>query len=226
MNLRRMAGGAALTATAALTLAACGGGSGSGSAEQGGESSSMSSSSMASSSMPSSSSAEAGVTTASDVYGPACGQVPTEGEGSVSGMIDDPVATAASNNPLLDKLEAAVKAAGLVDTLNSAEAVTVFAPYDKAFEALGKEKFQQLAGQPEKLASILQLHVVPKRMDAEGLAKAGEVQTLNKSASPLAIEGSGQDITVNGNKVLCGNVPTANATVFVIDKVMTPGQSS
>lgn len=213
--------GVGLAVTAALTLAACGSSGGESGEQGGGQSSSMQQPTQA----PASSAGKAGgggVTTADDVYGPACGQVPTSGEGSVGGMIDDPVATAASNNPLLGKLEAAVKAAGLVDTLNSAQNLTVFAPYDKAFDALGEQKFKELAGMPDKLGSILKYHVVPQRMDAKGLAEAGEVQSLNKSAAPLKIEGSGQDITVNGNKVLCGNIPTANATVFVIDKVMTP----
>ena len=68
-------------------------------------------------------------------FGPGCAGVPTEGEGSVEGMADDPVATAASNNPLLKTLVAAVTEAGLVDTLNSAENLTVFAPTDDAFAA-------------------------------------------------------------------------------------------
>ena len=99
--------------------------------------------------------------------------------------------------------------------------ITVFAPYDEAFKALGQEKFKQLASMPDKLGSILKYHVVGKRLDAQAIAQQDSLKTLN--GSELTIEGSGQDFTVNGNKVLCGNVPTANATVFVIDKVMVPG---
>lgn len=74
-------------------------------------------------------SAGQGVTQISDIYGPACAQVPTSGEGSAQGMVDDPVGTAASNNPLLSTLTQAVTAAGLVDTLNDPSAsYTVFAP--------------------------------------------------------------------------------------------------
>lgn len=183
----------------------------------------MAPSSSAMSSAPSSSMAAGdGVTTADDVYGPGCSQVPTDGEGSVQGMIDDPVATAAGNNPLLNKLEAAVKATDLVDTLNSQEAITVFAPADPAFDALG-DQFNQLAENPDELAPILQYHVVGQRYDREGLIEAGTVETLNTEAGPLKIEGEGENMTVNGAKVLCGNVPTANATVFVIDTVLTPG---
>ncbi|MFD5641437.1 fasciclin domain-containing protein, partial [Streptomyces anulatus] len=61
-------------------------------------------------------------------YGPACSSVPKEGAGSLEGMAKDPVATAASNNPELSTLVSAVKKAGLVDTLNNAKDITVFAP--------------------------------------------------------------------------------------------------
>jgi uncharacterized surface protein with fasciclin (FAS1) repeats len=164
-----------------------------------------------------------GVTTATDVFGPACGQVPTEGPGSVGGMIDDPVATAAGNNPLLKKLVAAVTAANLGDTLNSAQAITVFAPADAAFDELGAGKFAALAKDPATLAPILKYHVVGKRYDAGGLVAAGTVPTLDSAGGDLRIGGTADAPTVNGNPVLCGNIPTKNATVFVIGKVLTPG---
>jgi uncharacterized surface protein with fasciclin (FAS1) repeats len=138
-------------------------------------------------------------------------------------MGPQPVASAASTNPLLTKLVAAVKAASLVDPLNSAPAVTVFAPADDAFKALGDQAFNELAKDPAKLAPILKYHVATKRYDAKGLAAAGTIDTLNTDGGPLKIEGSGDNITVNGNPILCGNIPTKNATVFVIGKVLTPG---
>ncbi|WP_246257556.1 fasciclin domain-containing protein [Amycolatopsis anabasis] len=166
-----------------------------------------------------------GVTTAKDVFGPACSQVPTSGEGSVAGMVDDPVATAASNNPLLTKLVTAVKAVpGLADTLNGQQAITVFAPADPAFDELGDAKFKELAAAPDKLAPILKYHVAPQRYDAKGLEAAGTVPNLDSAAGgDLKIEGTGDKLTVNGAPVLCGNIPTRNATVFVIGKVLMPG---
>ena len=62
-----------------------------------------------------------------DTFGEGCAAIPTDGKGSFDGMVTDPVATAASNNPLLKTLVAAVTEADLVDTLNSAPALTVFA---------------------------------------------------------------------------------------------------
>ncbi|PKW14599.1 fasciclin domain-containing protein [Saccharopolyspora spinosa] len=169
-----------------------------------------------------------GMTTAEDVFGPGCAQVPTDpsNQGSVQGMIDDPVGTAASNNPLLTKLTAAVKAAGLVDTLNDPNTqYTVFAPADPAFDAIPPDQLNAMLSDPaqkEKLSSVLTYHVVPKRMDAQSLSQAKTVDTVQ--GGKVTIEGSGQQLKVNGANVLCGNVPTANATVFVVDQVLMPQQ--
>ena len=73
-------------------------------------------------------------------FGAACSAVPKTGSGSFDGMSQDPVATAASNNPLLSTLVTAVKKAGLVDTLNSAEDITVFAPTNDAFAKIDKRR--------------------------------------------------------------------------------------
>ncbi|MER5262120.1 fasciclin domain-containing protein [Actinosynnema sp. NPDC002837] len=162
-----------------------------------------------------------GVTRTSDVFGAGCASLPADTEGSLDGMVDDPVATAASNNPLLTKLVAAVKAAGLVDTLNKGDAgYTVFAPYDPAFDALGADALNAVLADKAKLTTILTYHVVPQRMDRDGIVSSASLPTVQ--GGTLKVEGSGDNITVNGSKVLCGNIPTANATVFVIDKVMMP----
>lgn len=155
------------------------------------------------------------------LFGPACADVPTEGEGSVDGMADDPVATAASNNPLLTTLVSAVGEAGLVDTLNSEEALTVFAPTDEAFEKVPAETMDAAMADPEGLLTdVLTAHVVAGRVAPADLA--GEHDTLNAD-QPVTIEGSGEDFTVNGSAaVVCGNVQTANATVYLIDEVLLP----
>ena len=212
--------GIGVAAVAALSLTAC---SGSDTASSGSSTSSVTPPAPATSSGMASGAGN-GVTTNADVFGPACAQLPQgAAPGSLDSMGPQPVASAASTNPLLTKLVAAVKATNLVDTLNSQEAITVFAPADPAFAALGDAKFAELAGKPAELAPILQYHVVGKRYDATGLAAAGSVDTLNTAGGPVKIEGSGENLTINGAKVLCGNIPTKNATVFVIDKVLTPG---
>jgi uncharacterized surface protein with fasciclin (FAS1) repeats len=213
--------GIGLTAAAALVLTAC---SGNDTASSGASGSSAPAPAPMSSSAAPAGGAAGGVTTNADVFGPACSQLPQgNSPGSLDSMGPQPVASAASTNPLLTKLVAAVKATNLVDTLNSQPAITVFAPADPAFAALGDAKFAELAGKPAELAPILQYHVVGKRYDAKGLAAAGSLDSLNTAGGPLKIEGTGDTMTVNGAKILCGNIPTKNATVFVIDKVLTPG---
>ena len=167
---------------------------------------------------------DAGVST----FGPACDQVPTTGAGSFNGMVNDPVATAASNNPLLQTLVAAVGAVdGLGDTLNSQPALTVFAPFEGAFAEIDEADLQGLIEEAQQKAdksalySILAHHVLPANNDPD--AVVGEQDTL--AGDSLTIEGDTSGMTVSDGtvtaNVLCGNIPTANATVYVIDKVLT-----
>lgn len=156
------------------------------------------------------------------VFGPACDAVPQDGDGSFDGMVQDPVATAASNNPLLGTLVTAVGEAGLVDTLNDAEALTVFAPTDDAFGAIPEEDLNAVLADKETLTAILTHHVIGEQLDPE--AVVGEQDTLN--GDTLTINGDTDGMTVeNGDtpaNVLCGNIPTANATVYVVDAVLMP----
>jgi uncharacterized surface protein with fasciclin (FAS1) repeats len=166
---------------------------------------------------------------AGNLVGPGCAdyakQVP-EGSGSVAGMAQDPVATAASNNPLLKTLTAAVSGklnadVNLVDTLNGGE-FTVFAPVDDAFAKLPKKTVETL-GKPagaETLTSVLTYHVVAGQLGPDEIA--GEHKTVN--GAKLTVEGSGDAITVGKDKakVICGGVKTANATVYLIDTVLMP----
>lgn len=151
-------------------------------------------------------------------FGPGCAGVPTEGEGSVEGMANDPVATAASNNPLLTTLVKAVTAADLVDTLNSAEALTVFAPTDDAFAKIPAADLDALLADKDALTKVLTHHVVEGKLAPEDVA--GEHETL--AGDTITVEGSGEEFTVGEAAVVCGNVDTANAKVYVIDSVLMP----
>jgi uncharacterized surface protein with fasciclin (FAS1) repeats len=201
-----------------LTLAACGGteATPAGQSTSSAPSMSASSSPMASPSTSPSMSAS----TADAPFGAACSAVPKTGKGSFDGMSADPVATAASNNPLLSTLVTAVKQAGLVDTLNNAENITVFAPTNDAFAKIDKKTLTKVLADKKMLTAILTEHVVAEKLTPETLA--GEHDTLNPEQG-VTVEGSGEDFTVNGDaKVLCGNVQTANATVYIIDTVLLP----
>jgi uncharacterized surface protein with fasciclin (FAS1) repeats len=153
-------------------------------------------------------------------FGDACSAVPADGAGSFDGMAQDPVATAASNNPVLSTLVSAVTKADLIDTLNNAEDITVFAPTNDAFAALDQTTLDAAMADPKGLLTdVLQNHVVAGRLSPEDLA--GEHETLG--GGTITVEGSGEDFTVDGSaKVVCGNVQTANATVYIIDSVLVP----
>ncbi len=205
----RTLGIAALALTASMSLAACG-------SED--DTSSTASDDTTSSTTPSESPTESEPAMADGPFGPGCAAVPTEGPGSVEGMSDDPVATAASNNPLLTTLTAAVTEAGLVDTLNSADGITVFAPTDDAFAKIPEKDLNALLADKDALTTVLTHHVVGEQLSPEDVA--GEHETL--AGDMITVEGSGEDFTAEGAAVICGNVPTANATVYVIDSVMMP----
>jgi uncharacterized surface protein with fasciclin (FAS1) repeats len=204
--------------TLAITLSACGSDDSAGSSASAdtGSSSSESSEATESSAMPAT----------DEPFGAGCSAVPTEGEGSFTGMTDDPVATAASNNPALSTLVQAVTAANLGDTLNTTDDITVLAPANPAFEAVPADALNALLADTAALTTVLTHHVIPGRLTPEELA--GTHTTLNNDE--VTIEGSGEDFTIamDGTvvgmeaTVICGNVQTANATVYIIDQVLKP----
>ncbi len=152
-------------------------------------------------------------------FGPACGSVPTEGAGSFDGMAKDPAATAASNNPLLSTLVTAVKAAGLVDTLNGDGPFTIFAPTNDAFAKIPADQLNAILADKEMLTKILTYHVVAgTQYDAAGLGGAGNLDSVEGEQLSFGADGT----TVNDAKVLCSDVMTANATVHIIDTVLLP----
>ena len=210
MSFARRSTIAAFALALPLSLAACG--------NSGSDDAAASSTSSA----PSSSSSSSSSTTedmAGKPFGAGCAAVPADGKGSFSGMATDPVATAASNNPVLSTLVTAVTEAGLGETLNSAKDITVFAPSNDAFAAVPKATMDAAMKDPKGLLTkVLTNHVVPGKLTPETLA--GEHKTLG--GGTITVEGSGEDFTVGKAKVICGNVQTANATVYIIDGVLLP----
>ncbi|NPC97146.1 fasciclin domain-containing protein [Nocardioides sp. zg-DK7169] len=156
----------------------------------------------------------------SEVFGAACSAVPTEGKGSLDAMATEPVANAAASNPLLSTLTAAVTEADLVDALNSAEDITVFAPTNEAFAAIPKKDLNAVLANKKLLTKILTHHVVTEEVEPDELN--GTFETLN--GDKLKVTGSGEEFSVGDEKaaVLCGNIDTANAKVYLIDTVLMP----
>ena len=223
-NTNRTFAALGLIAVAGLGLSACGGSGetaapGAASEETNGPDS-MTTESMA----PEDSGTDMGDPMA-NLVGPGCAdyaaQVP-DGAGSVEGMAADPVAVAASNNPILTQLTAAVSGklnpdVDLVDTLNSGE-FTVFAPVDAAFEEIPAETVDTLKSDADLLTSILTYHVVEGQLAPEDIA--GKHATVQGGS--VEVTGSGDELMVNDAVVVCGGVQTANATVYLSDSVLMP----
>jgi len=208
----------------ALSTAACGGGT-SQTASAGASASSSSVAPSMSSTPMSSPAAGASDAAMSAPVGPGCADyakaVPS-GAGSVDGMAKDPVAVAASNNPLLTTLVAAVSGklnpkVNLVDTLNGGE-FTVFAPVDSAFKKVDAKTLATLKTNSDLLTKVLTYHVVAGQISPDKIV--GAQKTVE--GSTVTVAGTPDNLTVNGNHVLCGGVHTANATVYLIDGVLTP----
>jgi uncharacterized surface protein with fasciclin (FAS1) repeats len=153
-------------------------------------------------------------------FGPACAKIPATGAGSRSGMASLPVVIAASHNPLLTDLAHAADIAGLTSTLNSASAVTVFAPDNLAFRALGKGNYKTLMANRADLAKVLKYHVVKGRVTPAELAKRKPLTTL--AGLPVHPVKSRNVYKVNGVRVICGNLHAANAIIYIVNRVLVP----
>jgi uncharacterized surface protein with fasciclin (FAS1) repeats len=206
---------AALVAGLALMLGGCSG-------DDSGSSAAASSSAPSSTAAPTTTSA-----VPTGPFGAVCSGIPPSGAGSVADMASVPFAVAATRNPLLSALVSAVRAANLGDSLNSQQNVTVLAPINAAFEAIPAPDRQALLADSPRLTALITHHVIQGRVSPDRLA--GTHTTVNNDE--VTIEGSGSAFsipaaaTVTEQKpatVVCGNVQTANATVYLIDQVLAP----
>jgi uncharacterized surface protein with fasciclin (FAS1) repeats len=152
-------------------------------------------------------------------FGPACATLPASGPGSLSAVANEPVATAAGQSPALSTLVTAVSKAGLVDTLNNTQNITVFAPTNEAFAKLPPATLNQVLADQQALTNLLKYHVVGQRTGPAQL-DAGSLTTLQ--GSDIRTAKSGDTYTANDARVLCGGIQTRNATVYLIDTVLVP----
>ncbi|WP_319455365.1 MULTISPECIES: fasciclin domain-containing protein [unclassified Mycobacterium] len=219
---RKAVAAAGLSAIAVLGLSAC-------SSDMSTEASSSSAATSSSSAMtaaPAMPSASAMGDPAADLVGTGCAgyakTVPS-GPGSVTGMAQDPVAVAASNNPVLTTLTSALSGklnpnVNLVDTLNSNPGLTVFAPTDDAFAKIDPATIEKLKTDSDLLTKILTYHVVEGQ--ASPTAVVGDRTTLE--GGTVTVTGAGPELKINDAGLVCGGVKTANATVYMIDTVLMP----
>lgn len=170
------------------------------------------------------STAPANADPAAEPIGPACaayapGQA---GADSVADAAQQPLTVAASRNPKLSALSAALSgrlnpAVNLVDTLNGGQ-FTVFAPMDNAFSRLPPEAIASMQTDAAWLTNLLTYHVIPGRFSPTNID--GTHKTLQ--GGELSVTGSPDRLWVNDALVLCGGITTANATLYLIDTVPTP----
>ena len=156
--------------------------------------------------------------------GPFCGSIPDAGEGSFEGMVDDPVALAASNNPYLTTLSAALSAAGLVDTLNGPGPFTVFAPSNEAISRIPPTDLDALLADTDRLTEVLTYHVIAgESLTLSDLVSRKSVRTVQGQWLEFTMTSQGWLSINNGAAVtICADIETANATVHVIDNVLIP----
>lgn len=162
---------------------------------------------------------------AADLFGPGCAEYTAlhpSGPASVTGMAQDPVATATANNPLLSTLTAALSGklnpnVNLVDTLNNGQ-YTVFAPTDAAFDKLPAATIDALRTDSQQLISVLTYHLV------KGQHSPAQVGGLRPTlqGSYVTVMSNGDGLTVDDARLVCGGIHTANATVYLIDTVLMP----
>ncbi len=133
----------------------------------------------------------------------------------------DIVDTAASADQF-STLVAAVKAAGLVETLKSDGPFTVFAPTNEAFAALPEGTVENLLKpeNKEQLVAVLTYHVIPgKVMSSDIAGKTAQVETVQGSA--LSIDAT-SGVMIDNAMVTTADIITSNGVIHVIDKVVLP----
>jgi uncharacterized surface protein with fasciclin (FAS1) repeats len=143
------------------------------------------------------------------------------GDTATKSQKPDIVSTAVSAGQF-STLVAAVKAAGLVDTLKGEGPFTVFAPTDEAFAKLPAGTLESLLKPENKdqLVAILTYHVVPGKVMASDVVKATELKSVQGQPIPVKVQGN--MVYVDNAKVAKTDIAASNGVIHVIDSVILP----
>lgn len=172
-----------------------------------------------------------GVTTITDVFGPGCNRLPPDGQtGSLSAMTHQSAAVAIASTPVLSDFATALRSTPTDSLLGRDRGITVFAPdtdaFDKLYRMIGEDAFADLRDNVDR-GSFLPHHIANARLTRDNLTTAGRVDVLDGDRLTVADSGSTITIADRGRApahVVCGNIPTVNATVFITDTVLiSPG---
>lgn len=147
---------------------------------------------------------------------------PTTPPEGATGSSSDTVAALAASSDSFKTLTAALKVAGLTETLSGKGPFTVFAPTDAAFAALPQDALQELLKPENKdiLVKILNYHVVPDEVTS-GSLKTGEVKTAEGSALNVQVDPA-KGVMVNDARVVQPDIKASNGVIHAIDKVILP----
>jgi uncharacterized surface protein with fasciclin (FAS1) repeats len=120
----------------------------------------------------------------------------------------------------------AVEAAGLVDVLRGEGPFTVFAPTDEAFAKLPAGTVEALLADREQLVAVLTYHVVPGRVMAEDVVRAGRAEPATVQGERLRVVVRDGKVYVDGASVIAADVTASNGVIHVIDSVVLPGRNN
>jgi uncharacterized surface protein with fasciclin (FAS1) repeats len=156
-------------------------------------------------------------------FGTGCAQLPrTRGAGTRRGLPRLPVATAIAQVPVLSELSRAIRLAGLTRMLNTAPALTVFAPENSAFQQLGSSNLQALFTTRSDLAPVVKFQIVDGRVLPAQLFRRRVLTTIG--GTKIYPARAAPSYYVNNGWITCGNLKTANATVYVVNQVLIPAR--
>jgi len=141
--------------------------------------------------------------------------------GLIAGPSAKTVVDIAAGSPDHTTLVAAVKAAGLAETLSGSGPFTIFAPTNAAFAKLpaGTVESLLLPENKAKLVAILTYHVVPAKVMAADV-KSGEAPTVN--GKTLTLKADGMGVMINNAKVVATDLVGSNGVIHVVDTVILP----
>lgn len=151
--------------------------------------------------------------------GASCGFIPAAGAGSFGAMRGQRAVTAASGIPRLSVFSSAIRTTALRGELNTMRSFTLFIPVNSAFARLSRAQLTFLRD-PARRADVVRHQVVARAITPAQIARGGSVVTL--SGARLTLARRGRAYLVSRATVLCGNIKTANGTLYVIDKVLLP----
>jgi uncharacterized surface protein with fasciclin (FAS1) repeats len=158
---------------------------------------------------------------AAAIIGLAAAEAGAQGAAQTTSSAKD-IVTIASEAGSFNTLVTAVKAAGLVETLQGAGPFTVFAPNDAAFAKLPPGTLEGLLKDKAQLTAVLTYHVVPGRIMAADVVKAGMAKPTTVNGKSLNIEVRNGQVFVDGARVVSTDITAKNGVIHVLDAVVLP----